>query len=305
MPVQAYWEAEEQAEEKARMKRQDRVIKQWSRLVQGLRLRKRLQEQYGADAERQGVGTVDEDKYGPPEVNYALPNPAGLLADSQMPEVVHDKQGGGFLLVADDVVEPHHLPRYQHVIPPPPSTSHAEPVKCGDEQVAFEDVMDFPLETMDDDQDQDIEDVPSSHQPLQTNGVPKTMQQMAEDAIRHQLRNSSRGPPVDGEYQLAAKTVIPQTRTTRSSRTAIRSNSISGKVVPRPRPDRKRLRDEGSGPVSDSEGSRSLPVKRARNPTTTPAPTGRLLRPRPPKNAAKIQEEIEQEVAFRRAVADF
>jgi xeroderma pigmentosum group C-complementing protein len=35
------------AEEKARAKREERVIKQWTRLIHGLRIRQRLQEQYG------------------------------------------------------------------------------------------------------------------------------------------------------------------------------------------------------------------------------------------------------------------
>ena len=45
--MQAYWETERDAEERERKKRMDRVIKRWTRLIQGLRLRQRLQEQYG------------------------------------------------------------------------------------------------------------------------------------------------------------------------------------------------------------------------------------------------------------------
>lgn len=45
--IQAFWESERLAEEKARVKREERVIKQWTRLIQGLRIRQRLQEQYG------------------------------------------------------------------------------------------------------------------------------------------------------------------------------------------------------------------------------------------------------------------
>lgn len=44
--LQAYWEAEQEAEEKARLKKEDRVLKHWTRLIQGLRIRQRLQEQY-------------------------------------------------------------------------------------------------------------------------------------------------------------------------------------------------------------------------------------------------------------------
>jgi hypothetical protein len=44
--LQAYWAAEQEAEEKRRNKRQEKVIKRWTRLVQGLRIRQRLQKQY-------------------------------------------------------------------------------------------------------------------------------------------------------------------------------------------------------------------------------------------------------------------
>lgn len=47
------------AEEKARVKREERVIKQWTRLIQGLRIRQRLQEQYGTKSDR---AVVHEDK---------------------------------------------------------------------------------------------------------------------------------------------------------------------------------------------------------------------------------------------------
>ena len=44
--MKAYWESAQDAEEKERIKREERVLKRWTRLVQGLRIRKRLQEQY-------------------------------------------------------------------------------------------------------------------------------------------------------------------------------------------------------------------------------------------------------------------
>jgi xeroderma pigmentosum group C-complementing protein len=39
-------EAEQDAEEKARLKREERVLKRWKKLIQGLKIRQRLQEQY-------------------------------------------------------------------------------------------------------------------------------------------------------------------------------------------------------------------------------------------------------------------
>jgi hypothetical protein len=47
--VQAYWEAEQDAAEREREKKYERVMKRWVRLVQGLRIRQRLQAQYASD----------------------------------------------------------------------------------------------------------------------------------------------------------------------------------------------------------------------------------------------------------------
>jgi xeroderma pigmentosum group C-complementing protein len=43
---QAYWQAEHHRAEKEETKRQAEVLKRWTRLVQGLRIRQRLVEQY-------------------------------------------------------------------------------------------------------------------------------------------------------------------------------------------------------------------------------------------------------------------
>ena len=45
-PSKAYWEAEQAAEAKRRAKREEQVLKRWTKLVQGLRIRQRLVEQY-------------------------------------------------------------------------------------------------------------------------------------------------------------------------------------------------------------------------------------------------------------------
>lgn len=45
----AYWEAEEEAAKKAKRKLEERVLKRWTRLVHGLRIRQRLQEQYAKE----------------------------------------------------------------------------------------------------------------------------------------------------------------------------------------------------------------------------------------------------------------
>ncbi|KAH7097516.1 Rad4-domain-containing protein, partial [Auriculariales sp. MPI-PUGE-AT-0066] len=45
--LEAYWASVADSEEKERAKRQDRVLKRWTRLVHGLRIRERLLKQYG------------------------------------------------------------------------------------------------------------------------------------------------------------------------------------------------------------------------------------------------------------------
>ncbi|KZT42654.1 Rad4-domain-containing protein, partial [Sistotremastrum suecicum HHB10207 ss-3] len=44
--LDAYWESVHDAEEKERLKRTERVIQRWTKLIHGLRIRKRMQEQY-------------------------------------------------------------------------------------------------------------------------------------------------------------------------------------------------------------------------------------------------------------------
>ncbi|KDQ25687.1 hypothetical protein PLEOSDRAFT_51943 [Pleurotus ostreatus PC15] len=89
--LEAYWEAEKEAEEKAHKQREERVVKRWKRLIQALQIRQRLQNQY--------QNTHDEM---PP-------------ADHHQPDT---DQAGGFLVGADDVVQPFHLPRNFHPVLP-------------------------------------------------------------------------------------------------------------------------------------------------------------------------------------------
>ncbi|KAG6812304.1 hypothetical protein H0H92_003477 [Tricholoma furcatifolium] len=105
--LEAYWEAEQDAEDKARAKREDRVLKQWTRLIEGLRIRKRLQNQYATkpDTERQSqVQGVTHDA--------AVENQLGISKDIVV-TMSHPGvgAGGGFLVGADDVVQPFHLPK--------------------------------------------------------------------------------------------------------------------------------------------------------------------------------------------------
>ncbi|KAG6836082.1 hypothetical protein H0H93_011588 [Arthromyces matolae] len=61
--LEAYWEAEQDAEEKARTKREERVLKQWTRLIQGLLIRQRLQTQYAAKPDKESRSHVQDDSH--------------------------------------------------------------------------------------------------------------------------------------------------------------------------------------------------------------------------------------------------
>ncbi|KAJ3992768.1 hypothetical protein F5050DRAFT_1811150 [Lentinula boryana] len=140
---EAFLEAEREALEKAQLKKKERVIKQWTRLVHGLRIRQRLQEQY-ADRLGEGESTdaTTRTAYGNKNkevrketkvVNKADEQGGGqdedALADNSKqsndedegreennhPEnedvAHHTGSGGGFLVQAGDVVQPFRLPR--------------------------------------------------------------------------------------------------------------------------------------------------------------------------------------------------
>jgi xeroderma pigmentosum group C-complementing protein len=82
---QAYWESAQAANEAENIKRHERVIRRWTRLVQGLQLRKRLFEDYGKAevaislaADEVGSLLLDSKILNPPQV---LPAPGGFLTE--------------------------------------------------------------------------------------------------------------------------------------------------------------------------------------------------------------------------------
>ncbi|TFK63043.1 Rad4-domain-containing protein [Pluteus cervinus] len=176
--LEAYWEAQQDAEEKARIKREERVIKRWTRLIHGLRVRKRLQEQYARPENDQPAG---------PSTNAK--DSSHQDGDSGESSEV-EKAGGGFLVEAGDVVQAFHLPR-QQLIPTsaPPSSptikdrrpSPTPPIQHRDEDPRDPSpVLDF--ETMDVDPE-NLPDIPTAPDP---NLIPKTMQELAEAAEARQ-----------------------------------------------------------------------------------------------------------------------
>jgi xeroderma pigmentosum group C-complementing protein len=66
---QAYLEAEREASEKARAKAHERVIKRWVKIVQGLRVRQRLMEQYKGGRAPDENSTADRTGLDPTQVS--------------------------------------------------------------------------------------------------------------------------------------------------------------------------------------------------------------------------------------------
>ncbi|KAG5638732.1 hypothetical protein H0H81_010542 [Sphagnurus paluster] len=191
----AYWDAEQKAEEKARAKREERVIKQWSRLVHGLRIRQRLQAQYA---------TKD---HHPLEESSATAKGAQIQAQEENVVTMSHPgvgAGGGFLVGADDVVEPFHLPKLKYQPSQPvagPSTLHNHSSPLSRPSLELSPQLEAPielnnvtydLETMD--VDLDLEEV-ANIGPPPTNGRagpgPKSMLELAEDEARQQEARDS------------------------------------------------------------------------------------------------------------------
>lgn len=228
------------------------------------------------------------------------------------------QDGAGFVLGADDVVEAFHLPHYQYqdIVAGIPATVAAVPPtttadKDGREDLDQEATMPYSLETMDVDSDAEMEEevIPDFRE--SATFAPKTMRELAEDAARERgtvkVVNSSAG---DEEYRLSAPpTPDLISRTTIKlpaiPRAPVKNGRKKEKALPtivRPTPRKKRAR--GDDETTQGQESESSPTKRTRMQTTVAVPTTtRVLRSRVPKSEAQIQEEKEQELAFKRAVA--
>ncbi|KAF8157998.1 hypothetical protein B0H34DRAFT_707119 [Crassisporium funariophilum] len=331
--LEAFWEAEREAEEKARIKREERVIKQWTRLVHGLRIRQRLLEQYGNKANDK------KQSHRPQETKEEADD---YKDDSREESPPHEKASdgaGGFLAGADKVVQAFHLPKNTHVTlpytPPPGLSKYADELEEATSEAA-PDFITYDLETMD--VDPDMEEILT--QPPETAStrifIPKTMQEMAEEATNQRAIDGA----VDEEEldmtlppqaDPSAVTAAPKTtlKITLPSKASNSNNASSGGGTPgitkadgkssrTPRPasrrsKRKRLRkddreDSDSANSSDEKDDDELqpsPNKRVRvkaTPVSTPQST-RTLRPRASRTTAQIESERQNEEAYRRAVA--
>jgi xeroderma pigmentosum group C-complementing protein len=108
--VQVYWEAEHVAAQQEQEKRRQAVLKRWTKLVHGLRIRQRLREEYGSPtgSNRRGLASTS------------------AAVDNTKHDQDAARGGGGFLTGVEDVVQPYSLPRPTHVVfSSPPRSPHS------------------------------------------------------------------------------------------------------------------------------------------------------------------------------------
>jgi len=280
--LEAFWEAEHAAAQKDAEKRHSAVIKRWTRLVQGLRLRKRLQEQYG---------TMDK---GTDE-----PVPSG-------DDPVEEPGPGGFLTQADDVVQAYVLPKNLY--------STSERALDTDDVSAVSRFRDgaapgspnavhttLYMEEDGGEIGQVEESVAKS--PPRTNGIIKSLVELAAEDAEGSLHNLSE-PPVsapesqDGTSDLASKLSVRPRRIIRSvGPTLTNAKPDNAKTKSRRSVARKRARSGASESMSPSSGEDAeSKFRKPRTPKRTKAVTpsvpksDRVLRTRRTKSEAVLRE---------------
>ncbi|KAJ7078598.1 hypothetical protein B0H15DRAFT_954498 [Mycena belliarum] len=280
--LEAYWEVENDAAEKARAKRRERVLKRWTRLVYGLRIRKSLQEEY-KDRQPATVGEQGE-----------------RLKDV---EILPGLAGGGFVNGADAVVEAYHLPN-----PFLPANSAGPSGTTSDNEAALE-VVTYDLETMDVDPDPGPDDVVQPEPPRK---APKTLQQLAEETtarLKKEFERDDIGENEEEELSPPPPTAsAPKAPKVKPSRAPSERNPTKTKVggtAARRTSARKRLRNGGtdSEPEDEPESSPAKRPKAGIDVAPPVAASARSLRPRRTKTQTELQIEQERERAFQRAVA--
>ena len=185
-------------------------------------------------------------------------------------------EGGGFLIGADDVVQPFNLPKAQfHAFDSPASTG--TPAEYGQDNAArlnndlvthLQENGTYDFETIDDDH---VVQATELSKPA-LNGAPKTMREIAEDAAREQDSDEfldNEDISLETPTSSATKEIRP-----RRTRAAIKATSL-------------KKRGRANSRVTSQDDSPS-PAKRGRRieTPTSGSVTGRVLRPRVAKNTS-------------------
>lgn len=237
--VQAYWEAEHVAAQKEQDKRHQAVIKRWTKLVHGLRIRQRMREQYGTAPTVPDHPPVDD-------------------SDGADQDELHG--AGGFLTGAGDVVQPYNLPRPTHVVfsspprsPAPDDNRTPPPTLVPEPEPEFEPAL---LDDEDEDdatapRDSDLDSDVRSAEELQANGngnsenrgMPKSMAELAAEAEAAAMAQMSTEPNENADVLSVAP----------SRRRAAVLPKANGEVKAERGRGRKRVRAHDSGSEDEDE----------------------------------------------------
>ncbi|PPQ71040.1 hypothetical protein CVT24_011921 [Panaeolus cyanescens] len=248
--LEAYWETEREAAEKAKTQKEERVIKQWTRLIQGLRIRDRLQKKYGTGSNTPSKPAEEQPKDEAQEEAEAEDQAERL------------ELAGGYLAGADEVVQPFNLPKDTHIkLSPPPEAgrsvrtkrSHKVPEQVEDEEPAIE--VDFT--TYDPDaMDIDIATPAEAEAHVPSTFIPKTLEEMAADAIANGVDGAQTQEPQ--EEIIGQGSILPTAAPTKAA----------GKLRVPPRPSNATTRRTSARETRGKKSSTPVtPAKRTRSST--------------------------------------
>ncbi|KAJ4482415.1 hypothetical protein J3R30DRAFT_2168920 [Lentinula aciculospora] len=276
---EAFLEASREASEIARLKREERVLKLWTRLVHGLRIRQRLQEQYAdhlggtenTDANASTSGITNGKKFNPIDENIH-----SNQGDEVRPKVISNRgkeeqriQGvseseevnlsvsvGTSLVQAEDVVQHFRLPRLpkfgSDLVDHSALGQYFNPNSSLNGAASVEALPMPDLETYDIDVPMDV-DGPRNHHITSTT-IPKTMHELAQtaDAVEEtdNLDGATRSASRSETASITATN--PTTVTTASRPTTVPPSAHSANGVKAAMRGRKKARQQTN---KDSLGS--------------------------------------------------
>ncbi|KAH8806536.1 hypothetical protein DL96DRAFT_1717820 [Flagelloscypha sp. PMI_526] len=301
--LDAYWEAEHIAQDKARRKREERVLKHWTKLIQGLRVRQRIQDQYGQ--------TVDPNSTFsgmPQEGHEASDSVDPGSGSSQLQRGNHSNLsgpsggGGGFLVEPSDVIQAYQLPKPTFVDWSVETNTSIRPGRAERDE---EESGPVTYHTMDVD-DFEVITLPPSSAASTSSALqePMSLEEYAKtsDSPLAQRRRAA-GRASINQPSISPASATPYLRQSSSSKPKKRSGK-------RKRGRRRAESDEddtsNSLDTSDEEvikSTQQLGGAGGDDDGTTNSDNRRSLRPRRQKTQAQMDAEREAELAYRRAIA--
>lgn len=201
-------------------------------------------------------------------------------------------------------MKPFHLPKNQHPVLPSsslPSTSGdhlAEaPAEPSVAAVSYPHPRDSPLHSV---EDVEMREVGAEGPSRRSNAMPKSMRELAEEDLRRQASEINepdrRSSTPSGRKVRGRMKALMKSGTNTSS---TRNSSVKRKNG------KKRIREDSESASEVDHRFDSASTRDEHSMKGTPnTSSGRVLRPRPQKKAAKLREEEELERAFRRAIAE-